>query len=116
MSDIFTDNEVRATKLLSDLIAKLELHEANESHRSLGSLKHLIDVAKNARLNKKYKDPLFFVDTPRWLGEWGNTPLEEDISSVTYEINHLVVEICGGADQVNAIRNEHNQRALHKEK
>lgn len=112
MGDTADINEARVCRLIDELIIKLELHEADERHRSFGHLQHLIEVVKDAQSNKRFRDPLFFVNTPRWLGEWGNTPLEQEINSIAGEINKLTVEICGGSDVVNAARHEHNQKVL----
>lgn len=97
-------------KLFEQLIEKMERQSTNSAHQSFGSLSYHLERAKLGLDEQKYLDPLYDVELPRWLGEYGNTPLEDEIFNVSIEINQEATRLSGGQDVVNAARQTHNNK------
>jgi hypothetical protein len=102
--------ENKIVALFLRLIELMDIHAKDRSNQSFGTLSPHMNDAIQALKARRYRDPLYYVAVPRWLGEYGTTPIEEEIFSLSYEINKLVVELNGGADVVNRARARHNER------
>lgn len=95
--------------LFDKLIDKMTEQVENTANQSFGSLEYHLTLAISARDSKEYLNPLYYVKLPRWLGEYGNTPLEEEILGIAGQIDALVIELNGGIETVRKIREEHNK-------
>lgn len=104
------DDHELIEKHFSQLIEKMKQQIKNPKHQSFGSLENHLQYAIESVKSKRYLNPLYFVSLPRWLGEVGNTELEEEIFNISHEIDALVIRINGGKEIVNEIRNNHNKR------
>jgi len=92
-----------------NLIDKMIQQSESPKNQSFGSLDYHLKLAIKARTKKEYLSPLYYVHLPRWMGEYGNTPLEDEILRLAHRINEYVVDLLGGSDKVNQIRKEHNK-------
>ena len=95
--------------LFARLIELMDMQVKGRSNQSFGTLSPHMKDAIQAVETKQYRNPLYYVAVPRWLGEYGTTPIEEEIYSLSNLINALVVELNGGADVVNRARARHNE-------
>ena len=102
------ESKVRA--LFEDMIAKMQQQSSSAEHQSIGSLAFHLSRAKDALRDKRYLDPLYIVEIPRWLGDYGNTPLEDEIYAISIAIGEEAIRLCGGIDLVNAARRRHNSQ------
>lgn len=91
------------------LIEKMKQQVEDSQNQSFGSLENHLNLVINAKKNKEYLSPLYDVRLPRWMGEYGNTPLEDEILALAHKIDMYIVELMGGIDKVNKIREEHNK-------
>ena len=97
------DNIVKLKECFIELIDKMRQQVVEPNNQSFGSLNsHLDNIIKVYEANG-FLDPLYYVELPRWLGEYGNTELEREILGIASEINNLVIEINGGIDKVNIL-------------
>jgi hypothetical protein len=101
--------EKKIVALFTRLIELMDLQARDRGQQSFGSLSPHMAEAIQALKAGKYRDPLYYVAVPRWLGEYGTTQIEEEIYSLSCEIDTLVVELNGGVDVVNHARARHNE-------
>lgn len=102
--------EDKIVALLARLIELMNTQVRDRRNQSFGTLAPHLKDAMQALKEKRYRDPLYYVAVPRWLGEYGITPIEEEICSLSGKINALVVELNGGPDVVNQARARHNEK------
>lgn len=93
-----------------ELIGKMKQQIKHPENQSFGSLETHLDKAIKAHNEKEFLNPLYYVQLPRWIGEYGNTELEMEILVIASRINNLVVELAGGKDIVNSKREDNNRR------
>ncbi len=103
-------------QLFKELIDKMKQQVNSPKNQSFGSLAHHLKEIEDVLKQKKFLSPLYFVQLPRWMGEYGNTELEEEIYTLAIKIDILVIELAGGTDIVNKIRDEHNKKLTNKQK
>jgi hypothetical protein len=97
-------------ELFHKLLTKMEQQMTNVENQSFGSLRYHFDKLSTDIKSKAYLDPLYFLHLPRWLGEFGNTAIEEEIFNLAIEIDKRLVKINGGIEKVNTIRIESNRK------
>lgn len=65
----------------------------NDSHKqSFGSLQYFLEHIIEYRDEKQYMTGVWHIRTPRWLGEYGNTPEEEELLSDIYRLLAYIAE------------------------
>ncbi|NUU78794.1 hypothetical protein [Paenibacillus xylanilyticus] len=65
----------------------------NDSHKqSFGSLEYLWEHIIEYRDERQYMSNEWHIRTPRWLGEYGNTPEEEELLSDIYRLQAYIAE------------------------
>lgn len=101
--------EEKIVALFARLIDLMDKQANDAGMQSFGSLSYHRDAADRALKAARYRNPLYHVALPRWLGEYANTEIEEQISVLASEIDGLVVDLNGGADAVNHARAKHNE-------
>ena len=94
--------------LIDKIILLMKFQIKNSEHQSFGSLKPHLNSLIQAKRQKKYLDPLYYIMMPRWLGEFGNTELEREIHDVYVDITLKMTELRDGMDIVSTAINEHN--------
>ena len=92
------------------LIEKMQLQIRDEANQSFGSLDYHLKDLEDKLLTETYLSPLYNIKLPRWIGEYGNTKIEEEIGNTAGKINRFIIEYFGGNDVVNEIRKEHNKK------
>ncbi|WBA42030.1 hypothetical protein [Hymenobacter canadensis] len=95
---------------LSLLLAKMREQVADPTQQSFDSLKYNLAKLEQDVAERSYLSPLYVVNLPRWMGEYGNTALEEQIYGLSYRIDEALVELMGGREHINRIRREHNRK------
>lgn len=69
----------------------------NDSHKqSFGSLEYFLEHILEYRNEKRYLTDEWHICTPRWLGEYGNTPEEEELLSDIYRLQVYIAETVKG--------------------
>ncbi|RUT47995.1 hypothetical protein EJP82_02305 [Paenibacillus anaericanus] len=71
--------EESISEMLNELISKVELILPDKTKHSFGSLEYFLPQIIKARDEKLYLKDNWFINSPRWLGEYGNTKDEEEI-------------------------------------
>ncbi|MDQ0087627.1 hypothetical protein J2T12_001033 [Paenibacillus anaericanus] len=71
--------EESISEMLNELIRKVELILPDKTKQSFGSLEHFLPQMIKARDEKLYLKDSWFINSPRWLGEYGNTKDEDEI-------------------------------------
>ncbi|MFS0870409.1 hypothetical protein [Paenibacillus xylanilyticus] len=65
----------------------------NDSHKqSFGSLEYLLEHIIEYRDERQYTSNEWHIRTPRWFGEYGNTPEEEELLSDIYRLQAYIAE------------------------
>ncbi|WP_145410699.1 hypothetical protein [Paenibacillus xylanexedens] len=65
----------------------------NDNHKqSFGSLEYFLEHILEYRKEKQYMTDEWHIRTPRWLGEYGNTPEEEKLLSDIYQLQAYIAE------------------------
>jgi hypothetical protein len=108
------DEHIIIEQYFDILIDKMKKHIENPQNQSFGSLEYHLKLVIKARNNKEYLNPLYLIPLPRWMGEYGNTQLEEEIIQIADKIDILIIDAMGGKDKVNEIRKEHNKNIGYK--
>ncbi|WP_342572267.1 hypothetical protein MKY85_07770 [Paenibacillus sp. FSL R5-0749] len=68
-----------------------------DSHKqSFGSLEYFLGHILEYRVKKQYLTDEWHISTPRWLGEYGNTPEEEELLSEIYRLQAYIAETLKG--------------------
>lgn len=68
-----------------------------DSHKqSFGSLDYFLGHIVEYREVKQYLTDEWHIRTPRWLGEYGNTPEEEELPSDIYRLQAYITETLKG--------------------
>ncbi len=96
-------------KFFDNLIDKMKQQVQDPSLQSFGSLDYHLNLAIEARAKKEYLNPLYYVHLPRWMGEYGNTRLEDEILMIAHTIDSYVIDLYGGKEKVNRIREQYNK-------
>lgn len=65
--------------MLNELIRKVELIPPDKTKHSFGTLEYFLPQIIKARDEKLYLQDSWFINSPRWLGEYGNTKDEDEI-------------------------------------
>jgi hypothetical protein len=94
MSD---DNQLN--EMLNILINKIEAVINDKTKQSFGSLEYLLEDVKKTRDERLYLNKGWFFKAPRWLGEYGNTKEEDDISAYTNKITLYIYERYRGGSE-----------------
>jgi hypothetical protein len=82
----------RLNEMLNILILKIEVVVKDKTKQSFGSLEYLLQHVIKTRDEKLYLNRNWFFKAPRWLGEYGNTKEEEDISAYMDKVTLYVIE------------------------
>ncbi|MEK4661678.1 hypothetical protein MHH93_07275 [Priestia sp. FSL H7-0729] len=65
----------------------------NDSRKqSFGSLEYFLGHILEYRDEQQYLTDEWHIHTPRWLGEYGNTPEEEELLSDIYRLQGYIAE------------------------
>jgi hypothetical protein len=64
----------------------------DKSKQSLGSLEYFLKHILEYRDEQQYLSNEWHIRTPRWLGEYGNTPEEEELLSYIYRLQAYIAE------------------------
>ncbi|MEK4511104.1 hypothetical protein [Paenibacillus sp. FSL K6-2524] len=71
--------EESINEMLNELIRKVELILLDKTKHSFGTLEYFLPQLIKARDEKLYLKDNWFINSPRWLGEYGNTKDEDEI-------------------------------------
>ncbi|WP_127544075.1 hypothetical protein [Paenibacillus amylolyticus] len=83
-------------QMLQAIIEKTQSIINDSSKQSLGSLKYFLGHIVEYRDVKQYLTDEWHIRTPRWLGEYGNTPEEEKLLSDIYLLQAYITETLNG--------------------
>ena len=78
--------------MLQAIIEKLQIIVNDRSKQSFGSLEYLLNHLIEYRNRKQYLSNEWPINTPRWLGEYGNTPEEEEVCSDIHRLQLYIAE------------------------
>ncbi|MEO2260440.1 hypothetical protein ABGV43_26420 [Paenibacillus amylolyticus] len=78
--------------MLQAIIEKTQSIIKDSSKQSLGSLEYFLGHILEYCDDKKYLTDEWHIRTPRWLGEYGNTPEEEELLSDIYRLQKYIAE------------------------
>ncbi|MGO4530410.1 hypothetical protein AB4Z30_15110 [Paenibacillus sp. 2TAF8] len=69
----------------------------DQGKQSFGSLEYFLGHILEYRDEKQYLTEDWHIRTPRWLGEYGNTPEEEELLADIYRLQAYIAEKLKGA-------------------
>lgn len=78
--------------MLQAIIEKLQIIVNDRSKQSFGSLQYLLNHMIEYRDRKQYLTNEWHINIPRWLGEYGNTPEEEEVCSDIHRLQLYIAE------------------------
>jgi len=84
--------EYHIQHMLQVIIEKTQSIIKDSSKQSLGSLEYFLGHIIEYRDEMQYLTDEWHIRTPRWLGEYGNTPEEEDLLSDIYRLQAYITE------------------------
>lgn len=79
-------------QMLQAIIEKSQSIISDQGKQSFGSLKYFLGHILEYRDEKQYLTDQWHIRTPRWLGEYGNTPEEEELCSDIYRLQLYIAE------------------------
>ncbi|MGF9697816.1 hypothetical protein [Paenibacillus sp. MABNR03] len=83
-------------QMLQVIIEKTRSIMNDKRKQSFGSLEYLLEHIIEYRDERQYMSNEWHIRTPRWLGEYGNTPEEEELLSDIYQLQAYIAENVGG--------------------
>ncbi|WP_063564012.1 hypothetical protein [Paenibacillus sp. O199] len=78
--------------MLQAIIEKTQSIINDSRKRSFGSLEYFLKHVLVYRDKQQYMSNEWHIRTPRWLGEYGNTPEEEELLSDIYRLQAYIAE------------------------
>ncbi|WP_339198092.1 hypothetical protein MKY95_08280 [Paenibacillus sp. FSL P4-0176] len=82
--------------MLKAIIEKTQSIIYDTGKQSFGSLEYFLEHIIAYRDNQQYMSNAWHIRTPRWLGEYGNTPEEEELLSDIYRLQEYIAETLKG--------------------
>ncbi|MCK6074662.1 MULTISPECIES: hypothetical protein [Paenibacillus] len=84
-------------QMLQSIIENTQAIINDNQKQSFGSLEYFLGHILEYRDEKQYLTEDWHIRTPRWLGEYGNTPEEEELLSDIYRLQAYIAEKLKGA-------------------
>nr|WP_145403256.1 hypothetical protein [Paenibacillus xylanexedens] len=84
-------------QMLQSIIENTQAIINDNQKKSFGSLEYFLGHILEYRDEKQYLTEDWHIRTPRWLGEYGNTPEEEELLSDIYRLQAYIAEKLKGA-------------------
>ncbi|PYE47882.1 hypothetical protein HUB98_24370 [Paenibacillus barcinonensis] len=81
---------------LQVIIEKTQAIIHDKRKQSFGSLEYFLGHILEYRGEKQYLTDDWYIRTPRWLGEYGNTPEEEELLTDIYHLQTYIAETLKG--------------------
>ena len=78
--------------MLQVIIEKTQSIITDSRKQSFGSLEYFLGHILEYRDGQQYMSNEWHIRTPRWLGEYGNTPEEEELLSDIYRLQAYIAE------------------------
>ncbi|WP_340032222.1 hypothetical protein NSQ20_07930 [Paenibacillus sp. FSL K6-1122] len=82
--------------MLQSIIEKTQSIINDTGKQSFGSLDYFLEHIIAYRDEQQYMSNEWHIRTPRWLGEYGNTPEEEELLSDIYRLQAYITETLKG--------------------
>ncbi|MGQ8871144.1 hypothetical protein [Paenibacillus sp. TSA_86.1] len=86
------NSEEHIQKMLHTIIQNAQSIINDQGKQSFGSLEYFLGHIREYRDEKKYLTEDWQFRTPRWLGEYGNTPEEEELLADIYRLQAYIAE------------------------
>ncbi|WP_339286118.1 hypothetical protein [Paenibacillus sp. FSL R5-0486] len=83
-------------QMLQVIIEKTQSIIKDSHKQSFGSLEYFLEHIIAYRDEQQYMSNEWHIRTPRWLGEYGNTPEEEELLSDIYRLQAYITETLKG--------------------
>jgi len=83
-------------QMLQAIIEKTQSIIKDSHKQSFGSLEYFLEHIIAYRDEQQYMSNEWHIRTPRWLGEYGNTPEEEELLSDIYRLQAYITETLKG--------------------
>lgn len=84
--------EGHTQQMLHTIIENTQSIISDNQKQSFGSLEYFLEHILEYRDDKQYLTEDWHIRTPRWLGEYGNTPEEEELLSDIYRLHAYIAE------------------------
>lgn len=84
--------EEHIQQMLHTIIENTQAIINDREKQSFGSLEYFLGHILEYRDEKQYLTDEWHIRTPRWLGEYGNTPEEEELLSDIYRLQAYIAE------------------------
>ncbi|WP_458125840.1 hypothetical protein [Paenibacillus sp. Z3-2] len=78
--------------MLKAIIEKTKSIINDTGKQSFGSLAYFLEHIVEYQVEQQYMSNEWHIRTPRWLGEYGNTPEEEELLSDIYQLQAYIAE------------------------
>ncbi|WP_308722203.1 hypothetical protein [Paenibacillus polysaccharolyticus] len=89
--------EEHIEQMLHTIIENTQSIINDNQKQSFGSLEYFLGHIREYRDEKQYLTEDWQFRTPRWLGEYGNTPEEEELLADIYRLQaYIAVKLKGG--------------------
>ncbi|MGG4398907.1 hypothetical protein ABEW61_02175 [Paenibacillus amylolyticus] len=82
--------------MLQAIIEKTQSIINDTGKQSFGSLEYFLEHIIAYRDEQQFLTDEWHIRTPRWLGEYGNTPEEEELLSNIYRLQAYITETLKG--------------------
>ncbi|PZT53256.1 hypothetical protein [Paenibacillus silvae] len=79
-------------QMLQSIIENTQAIINDNQKQSFGSLEYFLGHILEYRDEKQYLTEDWYIRTPRWLGEYGNTPEEEELLADIYRLQAYIAE------------------------
>ncbi|GGH55117.1 hypothetical protein GCM10008014_24460 [Paenibacillus silvae] len=79
-------------QMLQSIIENTQAIINDNQKQSFGSLEYFLGHILEYRDERQYLTEDWHIRTPRWLGEYGNTPEEEELLSDIYRLQAYIAE------------------------
>ncbi|MBB6024887.1 Mg2+ and Co2+ transporter CorA [Paenibacillus sp. JGP012] len=86
------NTEGHIQQMLQSIIENTQAIINDREKQSFGSLEYFLGHILQYRDEKQYLTDEWHIRTPRWLGEYGNTPEEEELLSDIYRLHAYITE------------------------
>ncbi|ETT51601.1 hypothetical protein MHI48_07870 [Paenibacillus sp. FSL H7-0942] len=90
------NSEDHIQHMLKAIIEKTQSIIKDSHKQSFGSLEYFLEHIIAYRNEQQYMSNEWHIRTPRWLGEYGNTPEEEKLLSDIYLLQAYITETLKG--------------------
>lgn len=84
--------EEHIEQMLHTIIENAQSIINDQGKQSFGSLEYFLGHIREYRDEKQYLTEDWQFRTPRWLGEYGNTPEEEELLAYIYRLQAYIAE------------------------